>query len=40
MLIVNGRKRSAHDPPHLGNVLVFIVLLSIVVNENAAHAEI
>jgi hypothetical protein len=40
MLIVNGRKRSAHGPPHLWNVLILIVLLSIVVDEDTAHAKI
>ena len=40
MLIVRGQNLSACSPPHLGNVFVLIVLLSIIVDEDATHAEI
>ena len=40
MLIVRDRESSAHNLPHLGNVLILIVLLSIIVDEDATHAEV
>ena len=40
MLIMRGQRLSVYGPLHLGNVFILIVLLSIVIDEDATHAEI